>query len=335
MKSVFGRGPRNAAINRRSVLQAGLVAAALPAVMPSALAADAAQYEVIALWPGDPPGGTTHPITQKITPRGPGAYDRVIDGVNPPTLALFRPERPNGTAILLAQGGGYVHIAQSTAVIKSLTDKGITVFDLSYRLPGDGWQVGPLAPLQDAQRALRRIRARAGQDGILPGRIGVMGFSAGGHVAASLATRFGFAAYDAVDGDDALSARPDFACLSCPVITMEAPFAHGGSRQKLLGAAPTAETMALYSCEKQVSRDTPPCFLVHADDDGVVPADNSLKMVAALRQAKVPAELHLFREGGHGMGTNLAKDLPASTWPALLFAWMERYGYLGPSPQKA
>ncbi|MGB8601273.1 MAG: alpha/beta hydrolase [Rhizomicrobium sp.] len=334
MKSVFGRGPRNAVINRRSVLQAGLVAAALPAVMPSA-AAGAAEYEPIALWPGDSPGGTAHPVVQKITPRGPAAYDRVIDGVNPPMLALFRPARPNGTAILLAQGGGYVHIAQSAAVIKSLTDKGITVFDLSYRLPGDGWNAGPLVPLQDAQRAMRRIRARAVQDGILPNRIGVMGFSAGGHVAASLATRFGFAAYDAVDGDDALSARPDFACLSCPVITMEAPFAHGGSRQKLLGPAPTSEAMARYSCEKQVSKETPPCFLVHADDDGVVPADNSLKMVAALRQVRVPAELHLFREGGHGMGTNLPKDLPASTWPALLFAWMERYGYLGPSPQNA
>lgn len=321
-------------LNRRSLLRAGVVAAAVPAMFETASAAQAkvvpsSEYEVLPLWPGEIPGGMARPVVQKITPRGPSSYDRAIDGVNPPQLALFRPAKPNGTAILLAQGGGYVHIAQSAGVIKAFTDAGLTVFDLSYRLPGDGWKAGPQAPLQDVVRAMRLIRARAAKDGLDPARMGVMGYSAGGHVAGSLATRFASQPYAPVDAADTQSALPDFACLSCPVITMEGPAAHAGSRKMLLGDAPTAEQIATYSLEKQVTKDTPPCFLVHADDDHVVPADNSLKMVSALRQAKVPAELHMFREGGHGMGPNLAKELPASVWPALFLAWMERYGYIG------
>jgi acetyl esterase/lipase len=249
-------------------------------------------------------------------------------GVNPPRMTIHRAARPNGAAILLAQGGGYVRIARSGAVAPVLTAAGFTVFDLLYRLPGDGWTAGPDAPLQDAQRAIRLIRAQVGGMGLDPHRIGVMGFSAGGHVAASLATRWSEPTYAVADQADALSARPDFACLSCPVITMAAPYAHAGSRRQLLGETPTPAAVERTSCERRVTADTPPVFLLHAADDPVVPPDNSLMMAQALRGSGVRTELHLFQEGGHGMGMDLPKALPAAGWPDLFGRWAARNGFI-------
>jgi acetyl esterase/lipase len=234
------------------------------------------------------------------------------------------PEKPNGSAIVLSQGGGYVHIANSAKVPAYFTAQGFTVFDLIYRLPGEGWKAGADAPKQDGQRAVRLARKLAPQYGLNPNSIGVMGYSAGGHVAATTATTFAQKTYTPLDDADALSARPDFAVLSCPVITMTDPFAHKGSRKLLIGDAPEQKLQDAYSLEKQVTAETPPTFLVHADDDKVVPADNSLLMTLALRRANVPAELHLFREGGHGMGPGLPATLPASLWPTAFARWFER-----------
>nr|WP_243846380.1 alpha/beta hydrolase [Rhizomicrobium palustre] len=222
----------------------------------------------------------------------------------------------------MCQGGGYVHIANSSKVPGYFTAQGITVFDLIYRLPGEGWKVGPEAPKQDGQRAIRLARKHAARLGVDTNRIGVIGFSAGGHVAATAATAFKQQSYTAVDDADALSSRPDFAVLSCPVITMTEPFVHKASRKQLLGDA--LDKADAYSCEKLVTSETPPCFLVHADDDKTVPADNSLLMAMALRRAGVPAELHLYREGGHGMGTGLNPALPASHWPEAMLRWLSR-----------
>lgn len=307
------------AFDRRRFLTGSAIGVAGIALAQSATAAE---RETLRLWPGDPPGGSSATLTTAIVQRSPEVT--VYSQIATPMLFAYRPAKPNGYAIVLAQGGGFVHIANSAKVPAAFTAQGFTVFDLIYRLPGDGWKAGPDAPKQDGQRALRLARKLAPQYQFDPNRIAVMGFSAGGYVAATLATTFRQKVYEPVDDADTLPARPDYAVLSCPVITMLDPFAHTGSRRQLLGEHPDPERAAAYSCERLVTAETPPCFLVHADDDKVVPADNSIQMAIALRRASVPAELHLYREGGHGIGPTLQADLPASHWPEEMQRWITR-----------
>ena len=191
---------------------------------------------------------------------------------------------------------------------------------LEYRLPGEGHRDGREVPLADAQRAMRLIRQRAPEWGVDPERIGVMGFSAGGHVAASLATRHGQRSYAPVDAADAQDARPDFALLVYPVIDM-GTHAHPGSRQRLLGDAPAADAIEAYSLQNRVDAHTPPVFLLHALDDEVVPVENSLLLEAALRQAGIEHETHLYAHGGHGFGVRQAEGTLA-LWPRLALAWI-------------
>jgi acetyl esterase/lipase len=200
---------------------------------------------------------------------------------------------------------------------------------MTYRLPQDGWAAGPDTPLQDAQRALRLIRARAEDYQVDPKRIGVIGFSAGGHVAGMLSLAWDRPLYAPIDAADRASARPDFSILMYPVASMRAAHAHVGSRRNLLGAAPTRAQVAAYSLEALARPDAPPTFLVHAVDDHSVPVENSLALFDALRARKVPVEMHLFQEGGHGFGIRYAIGLPAAAWPDLVLAWMKRRGYLG------
>ena len=199
---------------------------------------------------------------------------------------------------------------------------GLTVYVMSYRLPGDHWAAGPDVALQDAQRAMRLIRARAGG-----GPVGVMGFSAGGHVAGMLEEKFDKPAYAPVDDADQLSARPDFAVLMYPVATMRDPYVHAGSRTELLGATPNPADETAYSLEANVRPDEPPTFLVQAIDDNSVPVENSLQLAAALRAAKIPVELHLFEVGGHGFGIRYAIGKPAAAWPDLVLAWLSAHGF--------
>ena len=290
--------------------------------------------EIVPLWPGIPPGGSgVHP-TLTIEDREnlfSATRDRIAMGIAAPTLTVFRPQAPNGAALLIVPGGGYSRILidkEGGDIAERFDLSGVTGFVLTYRLPSEGWADGPDVPLQDAQRAMRLIRANAARFGIDRGRVGVIGFSAGGHLAASLATRHGARVSAPIDPTDHEDASPSFAALIYPVITMLAPFAHEASRERLLGEHPTTAERAAYSCERLVNADTPPSFLVAAADDPDVPIENTLSMFASLRAAHVPAEMHIFEEGGHGFGLRGAQGKPVSAWPDLLLRWLGRHGYV-------
>lgn len=315
--------------DRRTLLFLASAAAASPA-----RARSADPTEVVTLWPGQPPGAPAVLPREQVTDRiaTSGFQDRFVTGIGRPLMTVFRPAKPNGAAALIAPGGGYIRVVidkEGFEIARRLAEAGVTSFVLRYRLPAEGWTGAADVPLQDAQRALRLIRAGAARYGIDPGRVAALGCSAGGHVAASLATGRGRTVYAPVDAADALSARPDLSALLYPVIHMALPHAHRGSRQALLGGAPTAEAEAAYSPHRQVSAGTPPTFLVHAADDTSVPVENSLDYLAALRAAKVPAEAHIFEEGGHGFGIHLARGKPAAAWPELFLTWAARRGWLG------
>lgn len=290
-------------------------------------------HEVIALWPKGPPGAEHATAREEIVERSKDTAvirDRIIKGVTSPTLIAFRPRHPNGTALLMAPGGGYSWVVmdkEGYEAAERFAEAGVTVFVMTYRLPQEGWSAGPAAPLQDAQRALRVIRAHAAGFKIDPRRVGVIGFSAGGHVAGVLTLKFDKATYPAVDAADLASARPDFSVLMYPVATMALPHAHPGSRKNLLGENPTPAAIAEWSLETGARPDAPPTFVVHAVDDASVPVENSLRLFEALREKKVPVEMHLFQEGGHGFGIRFAVGKPAAAWPDLVLAWMKARGF--------
>ena len=283
--------------------------------------------ERIELWPaGKVPGEASRPSVPNVIERSDTATlpDRYIDNVSAPYLVAYRPARPNGTALLVVPGGGYQRIVldkEGTALVPAFVEQGgVTLFVLRYRLPAgrDDRQ----AALADAQRALRVIRAGAATWQLDPERIGVMGFSAGGHVAARLSNGYANALPGSGDAIDALSARPDFSLLVYPVIDM-GRHAHSGSRTRLLGDHPDAALERQYSMQNQVSVRTPPTFLVHAQDDNVVSVHNSLLYYQALLAAGVPGEMHLFAHGGHGFGVRLPAASPTAQWPALALRWMQ------------
>lgn len=292
-------------------------------------------HAVIALWPKWPPGAEHATAREEIVERSKDTAvirDRIIKGVTHPTLIAMRPEHPNGAALLMAPGGGYSWVVmdkEGYEAAERFAKAGVTVFVMTYRLPQEGWSAGPATPLQDAQRAMRVIRAHAAEFAVDPKRVGVIGFSAGGHVAGLLALKFDKATYPAVDAADLASARPDFTVLMYPVATMAQPYAHPDSRKNLLGETPTPAAVAEWSLETNVRPDAPPTFLVHAVDDPSVPVENSLRLFDALRAKKVPVEMHLFEEGGHGFGLRFAVGKPAAAWPDLVLGWMKRRGYLG------
>lgn len=287
--------------------------------------------EIIELWPAGPPGGDKVTAVEAIVERGDpkSLRDRALTHTRKPTLVVFRPKTPNGAAVILIPGGGYERVVldkEGYETARWLTDRGYTCFVLFYRLPGDGWAPGPDVPLQDAQRGLRLIRSRAPALGVNPDRVAVMGFSAGGHVAASLTTRFAAKVYQRIDAADDLSARPSLSALIYPVITMDPASMHGGSRQQLLGAHPTPEQIALYSPERQIGADLPPVFLLHAADDKAVPVENSLMMFSALKARAIPTEMHIFEEGGHGFGLRFVTGKPVAAWPGLFETFAKRHG---------
>ena len=278
------------------------------------------------LWPKGVPGGVPAGLAESIVLRDNpfGLLDRAAHDVTTPILSMFRPAEPDGSAILIIPGGGYKWVVidkEGYEGARLFSARGACVYVLRYRLPHQGWTAGPEAPLQDAQRAMRLIRSRAAADGIDPGRVMVMGFSAGGHLAGSLATGFDAQVYEPVDAADALSARPDAAALIYPVATMTRPFAHEGSRLCLVGAVPSAEAVEHWSIESRVHAGMPPVFLMHAEDDPAVPVENALMVYAALRAAQVPAAMHLFETGGHGFGLRGIAGTPLELWPDLIAGW--------------
>ncbi|WP_298692322.1 alpha/beta hydrolase [uncultured Sphingomonas sp.] len=311
--------------SRRHLLaMAGAATAAIPLL--SCADAAVADQEVLRLWPKGPPDRLAAPLAEKFADQShdPAHPDRFVTGVAEPRLIIFRPARPNGAAVLLMPGGGYGFLSydnEGVTQARWLNAIGVTAFVLLYRLPSEGWADRADVPLKDAQRAMRLIRANAGRYAIDTRRVSVIGFSAGGHLAGSLATRHAEPVYAPVDAADAQSARPDLVGLIYPVVSLSAPFTHGGSRDALLGAdAPEAER-ARYSVELRVDAQTPPCFLVHAGDDGLVPVMNSISLYTALQTKQRPAELHIFAEGGHGFGVRPGPDKPASAWPRLFPAF--------------
>ncbi|MDG1644975.1 alpha/beta hydrolase [Klebsiella huaxiensis] len=287
-----------------------------------------AALPTFSVWPGgEAPGAKNSPASESLVERSkdPTLPDRAVTGIRAPQITVYTPEKPNGIALLVTPGGSYQRVVldkEGSDLAPVFNAQGYTLFVMTYRMPGDGHAEGSDAPLADAQRALRSLRARAAEWHIDPQKIGIMGFSAGGHVAASLETRYDEQVYSAVDTIDQQSARPDFVVLGYPVISMVPAIAHPGSRKALIGDAPTAEQQRRYSPEQNVASVTPPTFILHAVDDPSVPVDNSLVMFNALRAHNVPTELHLFAVGKHGFGIRGAKGLPAAEWPQLAMNWI-------------
>lgn len=229
----------------------------------------------------------------------------VFKVVNTPTLTIYEPtnQNPQKPAILICPGGGYAVLAinhEGHDIAKAFSAIGVTAFVLKYRLPNDSCMTNKeWAPLKDAQSAIKYIRSNANKYAINPNKIGVIGFSAGGHLASTLATQFN---WNLNDDGSRTSARPDFAILGYPVISMNDKITHMGSRNKLLGKNASINNKEQFSSELQVTKQTPPCFIFHAKDDKTVPVENSLRMKAALDAANIPAELLLMDLGGHGFG---------------------------------
>lgn len=288
--------------------------------------------ETIDLWPGGAPGAPARlPIeTVKERSQDPAYNDRYVFGISRPRMAVFRPARPNGAAVLITPGGGYNWVVidkEGYEMARWLAARGITAFVLFYRLPHEGWASGPDTPLADAQRAMRLIRHRASRYGVDPNRVCAMGFSAGGHLCADLLTRFDARVHAPVDAADRLSARPDLAAPIYPVVSMALPTAHAGSRRNLVGENPSADRERAYSPHLNVPANAPPTFLLHAEDDASVVVENTLLLRAALLAKKVPVETHLFADGGHGFGLRLARGKSVEGWEELFFAWAGKKGF--------
>lgn len=287
--------------------------------------------EFIDLWPSGAPGAPSTLPVETITERSTDAQltDRAMTGIVRPRMAVFRPNVPNGAAVLVTPGGGYVRVVvdkEGYELGHWLSARGFTVFVLFYRLPGDGWAAGADVALSDGQRAMRLIRHRARDYGIDPERVAAMGFSAGGHLAADLGTRFAASTYAPVDAADSLPARPFAVAAIYPVVSMTAPVAHAGSREQLVGKDAPADRERAHSPHHNVPPDAPPFFISHAEDDDVVPVENALLLRAALRERAIPVETHLFTHGGHGFGLRKVTGKPAGAWPELFVAWARAAG---------
>ncbi len=291
-----------------------------------------ADGQIIRIWPETAPGSEGLTFAEEVIERSrePEAMnDRAVVKVIVPTLTVYQPAQPNGAGLLIAPGGGYQRVVidkEGAELAPWLGTLGITAFVLRYRLPGDGHATGPDTPLQDVQRAIRLIRANAAAWGLDPERIGAMGFSAGGHVASSLAVKYGQPVYRPLDAVDETNARPDFLILGYPVISMRREITHPGSCQRLLGESPAPEQVDAYSNELLITGDTPATFLMHAGDDASVPVENSIRFYLGLKKAGVPAELHIFKEGGHGYSIRFAKGKTTENWALLCGQWLRSIG---------
>ena len=282
------------------------------------------------LWPGKPPGAPAAPIKPDWTMNGPkGERQLWIRGVPFPRVHVFRPARPTGSALLVIPGGGYGFLSvqnEGANAARRFTADGITVFVLEYRLPGEGWSNRHLVPLQDTQRAMRLIRSRAKTFNIDPLKLGVLGFSAGGHLAADLAVSHAERAYPSIDAADTQSAKAAYVGLAYPVVTLIDPGGASQSADRLLGPSPTRALLESRSPLLHVTREMPPSFLAHAMDDPLVPPTNTFRWVEAARKAGAVVESHVFAEGGHGFGFSLSRDLPGSRWPDLFTLFLRKYG---------
>jgi acetyl esterase/lipase len=312
-------------MNRRQILLASGMAALTPSAHGNP-ASSATEGSTIELWPGGPPGAERVTVREEIVERLPDGpmRDRFIQHVTRPTITLFPPKTAfNGITLLIVPGGGYVRVVIDKEGLEAadwFTARGFAAAVLRYRLPADGWAAGADTPVHDAVRALRVLRQRGVPGTTGPARVGIMGFSAGGHLCARLITEPNLSHARRDDVDD-LSSRPDFAVLMYPVISTVGAAAHAGSAQQLVSAGVSQANLARYSPHLHVTRETPPTLLIHASDDASVPVDNSLLMFEALRAARVRSELHVFDSGGHGFGLRGVAGKNVAIWPTLVQNW--------------
>ena len=315
-------------LSRRDLVKSPLALAGASAVLGLAGTAAAQPQaaaqsrETIALWPR-PLAGQLHPgMTEVVeqTSSDPAYSSRRMKGISQPHLVVFPAANPNGGAMLIIPGGGFAwnyFEHEGYYLAEALNRAGITCFVLFYRLAQDGWadpaSVGPA----DAQRAMRVIRAQAARFHVDPARLGVMGFSAGGFLTATLATRHEAAFYAPVDAADRLSARPVLAAPIYPVQTVDPAYAYEGVATSLFGGKATAAEIRTWSPDLNVTASTPPTFLTHAEDDGLVPVANTTRLRDALVAQKITVETHLFARGGHGFGTRLDPGGPGGLWVPL------------------
>ncbi len=299
--------------------------------------ADAAfsDHPVIPLWPEGVPAAVRPDAPAAKGPLGPEKLEEGgrLSNISAPTLTVYWPavDRPNGTAVIICPGGGYGMLSNDREGIQYaqwLSHLGVTSFILKNRLK----EYGHPAPLQDVLRAVRIVRSRAAEFKIDPARIGVMGSSAGGHLAASAGTLFDHADGKTGHALDAVNARPDFLILMYPVISMAEGVTHAGSRENLLGKNRTPEQEAFFSLENRVTTATPPTLLIHTQEDQAVPIENSIRFFQALTKARVPAEFYAFEKGGHGMGMRDGLGT-SSDWPDRAREWLRARGLLTPAPK--
>lgn len=282
------------------------------------------------IWPDSVgPGSESLHINQTIVSRpatGHCKQDRIVEKVTIPVLLPFIAEKPNGVSVILCPGGGYQRLAidgEGTDVARWLNSQGISAFVLIYRLPVDGHVRKEDVPLQDAQRAIRYVKYHASQWALDSAKIGILGASAGGHVAASLSTGFDKSVYAPLDAMDQLNARPSFQILLYPVISMDASIGHMGSRNFLIGTAPLQETVEAYSPDKHVNLNTPPAFIAVAKDDPTVSPANSQIFYNALQANKISSKLREYENGGHGKGICKAEGYDFAKWVKHCETWLE------------
>ena len=286
------------------------------------------QTQVIDIWNGKVPGAIPNSTyKQKVD----SAYWIKIRFVTNPTIQVYPApaDKNTGTAVVVCPGGGYYGISfinEGIEVAKWLNQLGVTAVVLHYRLPDDAIMKNKsIAPLQDGQEAMRIVRRNAKKWGIDPHKIGIMGFSAGGHLASTVSTHFDEKVYES---KDTTSARPDFSLLIYPVISMDSAITHWGSRESLLGKNPTSEMIKHFSNALQVTAKTPPAFMMHSMDDGVVPVQNSIEYALAMKKYNIPCELHIYEHGGHGYGLGMWSKGTESTWTKACEKWLEVKGLL-------
>lgn len=285
-----------------------------------------AQTKTINLWPeGKIPNFKKSNIEEKSVTDAQGILR--ISGVTVPTMAVYiaPKEKATGAAVMICPGGGYGILAAShegSDFAKWFNERGISAFVLKYRLPNEKAMTHQHeVPMMDAMQGMTLIREHAGKWGIDVNKIGVMGFSAGGHLAATLSTHHNMGEKASADG------KPNFSILIYPVISFQPAISHGGSRDNLLGPEKSEELIKYYSNELQVSDETPPAFLVHAMDDTGVPVENSIEYYLALKKKKIPAEMHLYPKGGHGYGMRTEGKGSLANWPAAMEGWLKAMGY--------
>lgn len=287
-----------------------------------------AQDKVVNFWEGKIPGSLTDAkyVEENLVFEN-GAVR--IQKVTTPTLSIYLPEKEkaNGSAIVICPGGGYKLLAfdhEGIQIAKWFNKLGFAAFILKYRLPNDTIMVNKnVGPLQDAQEAIRFVRRNSAQWNVNPAKIGIIGFSAGAHLASTASTHFSEKVYDS----DTTSARPDFALLIYPVISMKSEITHSGSRRNLLGEKPSQELVFRFSNEEQVTKLTPPTFLIHSQDDKTVPIENSINFYLALKKNNVPSELHIFEKGGHGYGMGRENGTELQ-WTEMCRRWLIQRGMM-------